>query len=105
MDKHRRRVTLGLLSTPLVATLAGCNSSNDSQGSAGDFRTTLTDRLSAELHDEQTARQLAPFIEEACFNMTRPGSSSTRPTASSPLPLAIAPTPRATRMNWPSPAP
>lgn len=56
MDKHRRRVTLGLLSTPLVATLAGCNSSNDSQGSAGDFRTTLTDRLSAELHDEQTAR-------------------------------------------------
>lgn len=70
MDKHRRRVTLGLLSTPLVATLAGCNSSNDSQGSAADFRTTLTDRLSAELHDEQTASQLAPFIEEACFNMT-----------------------------------
>lgn len=70
MDKHRRRVTLGLLSAPLVATLAGCNSSNDSEGSPVDFSTTLTERLSAELHDEQTARRLAPFIEEACFNMT-----------------------------------
>lgn len=72
MDKCRRRVTLGLLSAPLVATLAGCNSSNDSEGSPADFSATLIDRLTAELKDEKTARQLVPFIEEANFNMTPP---------------------------------
>lgn len=72
MDKQRRRVTLGLLSAPLVATLAGCNSSNDSEAVVGDFSTTLTDKLTTELQDETTARQLTPFIEEANFNMTPP---------------------------------
>lgn len=72
MDECRRRVTLGLLSAPLVATLAGCNSSNDSEGSPVDFSATLTDRLTVELKDENTARQLVPFIEEANFNMTPP---------------------------------
>lgn len=72
MDKCRRRVTLGLLSAPLATTLAGCNSSNDSEGITADFSTTLTDRLTAELKDENTARQLRPFIEEANFNMTPP---------------------------------
>jgi hypothetical protein len=71
MDKCRRRVTLGLLSAPLATTLAGCNSSNDSEGITADFSATLTDRLTAELKDENTARQLCPFIEEANFNMSR----------------------------------
>jgi len=70
MNESRRRVTLGLLSAPLVATLAGCDSSNDTQAVAADFHTTMLDKLTAELNDEKTARQLAPFIEEACFNMT-----------------------------------
>lgn len=62
----------GAVECPLATTLAGCNSSNDSEGITADFSTILTDRLTAELKDENTARQLRPFIEEANFNMTPP---------------------------------
>lgn len=80
MDNTRRKITLGILSAPALSTvtigsLAGCNDSNTNPISDEDFQHIITQRLSQELNDKNTAAQLVPFISEAIFNMMPPTKS------------------------------